>query len=104
MPQMVALKELYYEGQTIAAGARFELREGLVRLYEILKRAKKAPAEEEQQPAGRTRRRAMLPPDPEPEPPTLQPEASTLNPTPEEPPPAGRYARRDLRAVDTDEA
>jgi hypothetical protein len=94
MPDMIALKELYYDGKRIMRGERFEIREGLVRLYTILKRAEMAPADDPptMKPRGR---RAMLPADPEPPPAAGQPAGES---EPHFVP--GRYARRDMRPVD----
>ena len=44
MQNMIALKDIEYAGQRIAAGARFEIREEFVNLYTQLGRAKLAPA------------------------------------------------------------
>lgn len=108
MPEMIALRELYYDGKTIHKGERFTLLPQHERLYQILKRAEPAPPQEpepepEQQPARGARRRAMLPADPQPVPETAP---GTAAASPPEPPvlPHGRYGRRDMRPADDTDA
>lgn len=102
MPDMIAQRELYYDGRTVLPGERFEVQPHHVRLYERVKKTAVLAPEREPDPEPTPQpvrgRRAVLPPDPEPviePPPAAEPEAPV-----ELPLPRGRYGRRDMRPAD----
>jgi hypothetical protein len=90
MQDVIAQKDCWYDGREWKKGERFQMQPGHVRLFQILKRVEVAPPEADAVKPTRGRR-AMLPADPEPPAP---------EPTQDAEPPPGRYARRDMRAVD----